>query len=249
MIESSELDEWAGRFGVSSAQINRDHFISHVLRALGELDPNTRFFGGTALCRTYLVQTRLSEDIDLLHLQPRELLDARRQELPKAIRREFPDTEWSNVTSEGDGLASSLRPPDLHGVKIYVGRDGSNTAAWEFTQTHVQLRYSDLPADQVFQCPTPPTFAAMKLAAWCDRKAPRDLFDLSGLAAVGALGDQEVGRIFKAKMGVDIIMADFRHVPARTADAWETELGAQVGTLPSADECLTRVRKALDAAG
>lgn len=48
MIETSELENWARHFGVSSAQISRDHFISHVLHALGELHPNTRFFGGTS---------------------------------------------------------------------------------------------------------------------------------------------------------------------------------------------------------
>lgn len=245
MIETSELEEWARRFGVSSAQISRDHFISHVLRALAELHPHTRFFGGTALCRTYLDQTRLSEDIDLLHREPREFLTTLREEVPRAIRREFPDTSWSAISFEGDGLASSLGPRDVDAIKIYVRRDGANTQAWEFTQTRVQLRYKDLPPDQSFACPTAPTFAAMKLAAWSDRQAPRDLFDLAGLAALGTLRDPNVNRIFKAKMGVAIIAADFTRVPARTADAWNTELAAQVGVLPSAEECLEQVRAAL----
>ncbi|HEX7521206.1 MAG TPA: nucleotidyl transferase AbiEii/AbiGii toxin family protein, partial [Acidimicrobiia bacterium] len=92
-----------------------------------------------------------------------------------------------------------------------------------------------------------PTFAAMKLVAWSDRHAPRDLFDLAGLATRGTLHDPNVARIFEAKMGVPIIAADFARVPARTADAWNTELAAQVGVLPSAVECLERVRAALAA--
>lgn len=247
MIEHAELEEWARRFGVSSPQIGRDHFISHVLRMVGELHPNMRFFGGTALCRTLLDLSRLSEDIDLLHPEPQELLATLRDELPRALRREFPDAKWSEVTSEGDGLASWLGTPGVAPIKVYVGRDGPNTVAWEFTSTPVRLRYRDLPPDQRFQCPTAPTFAAMKLGAWSDRHAPRDLFDLAGLAALGILGDPRVNRIFRAKMGVGIIMADFARVPRRTADAWNTELGAQVGTLPSADECLEQVRAALAA--
>jgi hypothetical protein len=248
VIDASELQEWAGRFGVSTVQIRRDHFISHVLRAVGELQPDTRFFGGTALCRTYLDQTRLSEDIDLLHAEPREFLTTLRHEVPKAVRREFPGTVWSELSSEGDGLATLLALPDLDAIKIYVGRDGPNTAAWEFAPAPVRLRYKDLPSEQVFQCPTAPTFAAMKLAAWSDRYAPRDLFDLAGLATLGTLCDPNVARIFEAKMGVPIIMADFARVPRVTATAWETELAAQVGVLPPADECLELVRVALAAA-
>lgn len=248
MIDAPELQEWARWFGVSSMQIRRDHFISHVLRAVGELHPDTRFFGGTALCRTHLDQTRLSEDIDLLHAEPREFLTTLRDEVPKAIRREFPDTTSSEPSSEGDGLATLLEPPDLDAIKIYVGRDGPNTAAWEFTPTPVRLRYKDLASDQVFRCPTAPTFAAMKLAAWSDRHAPRDLFDLAGLAKLGTLRDPNVARIFEAKMGVPIIMADFTRVPRVTAAAWETELAAQVGVLPPADDCLELVRVALAAA-
>jgi PIN domain nuclease of toxin-antitoxin system len=247
MIERAERDEWAQRFGVSSAQISRDHFISHVLYALGERDPTTRFYGGTALCRTYLAQTRLSEDIDLLHAEPREFLSALREQLPTALRREFPGTSAPEPFAEGDGLASLLGPPDLEPIKLYVGRDGSNTTAWEFTPTPVELRYSDLPVVQEFQCPTPPTFAAMKLAAWSDRHAPRDLFDLDGLASRGTLTDPAVQRIYHAKMGTGIIEAEFIRVPSSTATAWETELRAQVGTLPSAETCLEHVRAALSA--
>lgn len=47
----------------------------------------------------------------------------------------------------------------------------------------VQLRYSDLLPDSVaIKVPTPSGFAAMKLLAWFDRHAPRDLYDLAALA-------------------------------------------------------------------
>ncbi len=242
MIDRPELDEWAQRFGVSSEQISRDHFMSHVLRSLGDLYHGLRFFGGTALCRTYLDQTRLSEDIDLLHREPRVFLTTVRDELPHAIRREFPDAFWSDVIAEGDGFASSLGTPGRTPIKVYVGHDGPNTAAWEFTRVPVALRYSDLPTAQDFQCPTLATFAAMKLSAWSDRRAPRDLFDLAGLADLGVLRSPDVDRIFTAKWGHAVVMSDFSQPPA---GSWETELGAQVGKLPSAEVCLERVRAAI----
>jgi hypothetical protein len=230
---------------VSTAQIDRDHFISHVLSALSDLDPATRFFGGTALCRTYLVHSRLSEDIDLLHPDPRSFLAALAVALPTKLRREFPGTSSSEMVSEGDGYAYRLGPPELTPIKVYAGRDGHNTRAWEFTRTEVVLRYRDLPDTTVFECPTPVTFAAMKLAAWSDRHAPRDLFDLSGLAEVGILGDPAAERMYRAKLGTGIIGAEFERVSVSTARSWESELAAQVGELPDVQSCLRGVRDAL----
>jgi hypothetical protein len=140
-----------------------------------------------------------------------------------------------------------LGAPLIAPIKVYVGRDGPNTKAWEFASIPVQLRYTDLPAAQEFQCPTPATFAAMKLSAWTDRRAPRDLFDLAGLAGTGILQDPEVERIFTAKWGHGISVVDIDQLPPRTTNAWETELRAQVGSLPSARECIDRVRRALTA--
>jgi predicted nucleotidyltransferase component of viral defense system len=247
MIDAPELAEWAERFGVSSAQISRDHFVSHILNALGNIYPDTRFFGGTALCRTLLDQSRLSEDIDLLHPEPREFVTELRDTLPRALRREFPDATWSATIAEGDGVACSLGSAAITPIKVYAGRDGPNTAAWKFVSTPVHLRYADLPAVQGFQCPTPATFAAMKLSAWSDRRAPRDLFDLAGLATTGVLSDPEVERIFEGRWGHRVVEADIDQLPRRTTDAWVTELGAQVRSLPTARECIEQVRQALTA--
>jgi predicted nucleotidyltransferase component of viral defense system len=228
------------------AQIARDHFISHTLHALGARDQATHFFGGTALCRTYLEGTRFSEDIDLLHQEPRDFLDDLAARLPTALRREFPGTSCTSHQAEGDGYVAFLEPPDLTPIKLYVGQLGPNTLAWEYSPTSVQLRYSDLPEVQTLQCPTLATFAAMKLAAWFDRHFARDLFDLAGLARLGILGDPHVERIFRQKTGVGIVPSEFQRVPKLTADAWQTELAAQVGSLPDADACLREVRTALD---
>src|SRR6478609_1291335 len=123
MITRTEIGEWAQRFGVTAPQIARDHFVSHVLDALAALHPDVRFFGGTALCRTYLEGTRLSEDVDLLHPDPRAFLAWLADELPPALRREFPDTTWVRLPPEGDGLAGLLAPPELSAIKVYVGQD------------------------------------------------------------------------------------------------------------------------------
>jgi len=58
--------EVAAQFGVSMEQVRRDHLISLTLAAIGDLGDQLVFFGGTALARSYLLQGRLSEDIDLI---------------------------------------------------------------------------------------------------------------------------------------------------------------------------------------
>lgn len=76
-MSMSSHEEWAAvaeRFGVDLEQVRRDHLISHVLAALaaGMSTDNLVFFGGTALSRTHLADARLSEDIDLVALSPRD---------------------------------------------------------------------------------------------------------------------------------------------------------------------------------
>jgi predicted nucleotidyltransferase component of viral defense system len=57
----------AAAFGVAPEQVRRDHLISHILGALSQDHREELiFFGGTALARSYLPASRLSEDIDLI---------------------------------------------------------------------------------------------------------------------------------------------------------------------------------------
>ena len=98
MITTEELRSFADRFGVPDGQVARDHLISHLLEALAVvLDEESVFFGGTALCRTHLLDWRLSEDIDLLVGQPRRCTTSLAGGLPRELRREYPglDVAWS----------------------------------------------------------------------------------------------------------------------------------------------------------
>ncbi len=70
-LQMSEAARVAAQFGVSIAQVRRDHLSSLILAALGPHDDELLFFGGTALARTHLPHGRLSEDIDLIALGER----------------------------------------------------------------------------------------------------------------------------------------------------------------------------------
>lgn len=241
MIDRQELTDWAARFGVATDQVQRDYLISHVLAALGaETDAEYRFYGGTALCRSYLDGARLSEDIDLLHPRPAEGLDQLEQHVSRAMQREVPDLEWTADERRTGGSGANLRAPGTSPIRLDIGRLGPDHRVWEFEPTDISLRYSDLPPNTVLMCPTLNTFAAMKALAWYDRHTPRDLFDLAGLSDLGALNAQSETLLRRAA-GVRFLEVEFDDIPGSVSSAWITELGAQVGALPTPEASAARV--------
>ena len=80
-LDLDELQREVARFGVAEEQVRRDHLISHVLAAISaSCSEDVIFFGGTALSRTHLAHSRLSEDIDLIATTTRGVV------LPKLVR-------------------------------------------------------------------------------------------------------------------------------------------------------------------
>lgn len=114
----------------------------------------------------------------------------------------------------------------------------------DFSEENVSLRYSDLSAAVRYKVPSRDSFVAMKTAAWRERHTPRDLFDLAGLAAVGAITDAANDLLWKLT-GVGFVGADFARVPRTTAFGWEAELRHQVGVLPNPERCLEELRFAV----
>ena len=86
-------------------------------------------------------------------------------------------------------------------------------AKWPTEQHTVDLRYSDLPAHVAMTVPTMAGAAGMKTAAWIDRHAPRDLYDLAALARQGAL-TAPVATLVKQINGWDVTPYVFDTLPA-----------------------------------
>ena len=101
VIDPDEIAAIAERFGAPEPQVVRDHLISHMLFAFatlpGEIAGPTMFLGGTALCRTWCPDIRLSEDIDVLAASPEDI-EPMLTGLSRGLRREFPARSW---TAEG----------------------------------------------------------------------------------------------------------------------------------------------------
>ncbi len=235
MIDRSEIEALAARFGAPDSQIIRDHLISHVLAAIVDWADRDRvtFFGGTALCRTWLPDLRLSEDIDLLIDSPTDG-EHLRQHVSRRLRREFPNHEWSRLGAQHQVETWTLSADELE-VKVQFVQPRKGWERIPLVTEPTQLRYSDLPESVALRVPTPSGFAAMKLMAWFDRHAPRDLYDLAALAGAGYIDG----------FTPDTATLE-RRVPRMVESSWQTELGHQLADASTADQCLARVRVALD---
>ena len=245
MIERAEIESVAARFGAPDTQIIRDHFISHILAAIAEWPDIDRvtFFGGTALCRTWLPDLRLSEDIDILVHSPTDGADLRRH-ISRRLRREYPNTGWTRLGAQHQVETWTIDADDLEvRVQLVAWRQG-----WKAIPTvtaDIDLRYSDLPESAAITVPTPSGFAAMKLMAWFDRHTPRDLYDLAALADAGHI-DRDASDLVRSIAGYRPGSALERSVPRSVETSWQAELGHQASNISSPSECLDRVRLALD---
>ena len=245
MIGVDEVSRHAAHFGVPQSQIIRDHLISHAILAIAQrtASPDSvTFFGGTALCRTWLPSLRLSEDIDLL-VDAKSAADSIMKHVSRQLRREFPEHQWHPVTSE-------------HAVDTWTLVSGQTAIKVQFvqrpewqavptTETAVELRYDDLPGTTIMTVPTPAGFAAMKLMAWFDRKAPRDLFDLAAQAEARHIDTTALQLVRKVAGHWPTPTSLGINVPKSVESTWQQELEHQLTTNRTATDCFAILRSAL----
>lgn len=164
MLGRDQLRTWVDRLGAPASQVERDHLISHILVPLRHLVPEATFFGGTAPCRTHLLDWRLSEDIDLLVDDPADTRDRLSEHLAGSLRREYPELtlEWGTVDEE---QVAQVRAGAI-GVRVQMVKRDASYRRYPVAPTAVALRYADLPEQVEMLCPTRDAAAAMKLAPW-----------------------------------------------------------------------------------
>jgi predicted nucleotidyltransferase component of viral defense system len=248
MLEPRELADVADQFGVAEHQVRRDHLISHVLAAIGTRGLPVTFFGGTALCRTFIVDpadgARLSEDIDLYTEERAEVARSLDGELPRLLRREFPGIAMSPQLASvravepallhaSDGLQVRIQVLDCH-------RGHHDLLRYPTEVRPVVLRYQDLPAEVSLRTPTLSAFAAMKTVAWRDRHTARDLYDLAALASIDGL-TVEAAELVRDVYGVRVAPHDFAD---RRDLAWHEQLAHQTRLVATPQECLRGVLSA-----
>ncbi|MGH8907471.1 MAG: nucleotidyl transferase AbiEii/AbiGii toxin family protein [Egibacteraceae bacterium] len=106
--------------------------------------------------------------------------------------------------------------------------------------TAVALRYEDLPSVVELDCPTRDGATAMKLAAWADRAAPRDLCDLFGLARIGAITTDALELAASAAWPIQAHHFDDARMPSQ--QVWRTALGHQMRQPPDRHVTFAEVR-------
>lgn len=244
MLDAADELAVAQRFGVARDQIRRDYLISHLLAALSErCADRVIFFGGTALSRSFVPDGRLSEDIDLIAVGNRgEVARELEDVLVTAVRREYPDLRWTPpLSAVRDVEPAVLTTPEGINVRVQL-LHGNGYPPWPTESRDLVQRYSDAPP-ATLTVPTRAAFAAWKTAAWQDRAASRDLFDLWSLALLGAI-DAEAVDLFVRHGPTNRPPGDRTFTTAPDETAWRRDLGAQTRLTVTATEALDVVRAA-----
>jgi len=184
-LDPAEAARWRSHFGVTDSEIVHDFVISQALRVLAPHADRFVFYGGTALSRTFLDGLRLSEDLDLLSIGPRKdaaaLLD---EALRLGLEEQFGAVEGQpRLTRVKTDTQACLYSVGELAIKIQL-INGEHYTPWPRQTTQVSLRYDGL-EDVTLTTYTPEAFVGAKTAAWCDRNAARDLYDLWALARRG----------------------------------------------------------------
>jgi predicted nucleotidyltransferase component of viral defense system len=245
VLGRDQLRRWVDHFGTPESQVLRDHLISHVLVHLPEITPAAIFFGGTALCRTHLPDWRLSEDVDLLVEGSDGATEALNDRLARHLRREYPGVtlRW---THEGETFVGTVAANELT-IRIQLVTLDASYRLYPTGRIPVMLRYEDLPVEIAFECPTLEGAAAMKLNAWAERAAPRDLCDLYGLLRAGALTGEALRVAADASRPIQPHQFHDDRMPSE--EAWQAALGHQMRELPPRDVAFASVRSVVAALG
>lgn len=247
MLTGEELRRVADRFGVDDAQVVRDHFIGHALAGIAATaGEDVVFIGGTALARTHLPEGRLSEDIDLIAVGHRgRAAQAVETGVLLGVRREYPGSTWViPLTTTRGSRPGVVRSREGVTVRVQLlTRTGYPVVPTEARA--LVTRYADTPAT-VLRVPAVDGFVVLKLLAWCDRAAPRDLFDLAGLARRGAF-TEAAGDLFR-QVGPTNRRPDaalFTRLP--DDNAWQAALAHQTARVGSPQAAAALVRTAVAA--
>lgn len=234
VLSETDREKTKDIFGADDVQVERDHLVSHALAAISaDLGERVKFYGGTALARTFIPQGRLSEDIDLISVGPRiEIAEALTRTLTRRLSREFGRPAFQPALADSRGAQSvAVTFPSGQKIKIQL-QPSDHYPDWPFEFRDLIQRYDDV-APATLLVPTLDTFIAWKTVAFIDRRASRDLWDLAALAQLGPF------RRTSAELFTSF--GQFRSLPtastipqAPTESVWHRDLAHQTRLLMTA---------------
>ena len=241
MLTDSDRERIKTKFGADDTQVERDHLISRLLAELSrEMQSLLKFYGGTALSRSYLPNGRLSEDVDLIAVGPRtEIAQQVMRALTLGLAREFGRPTFTPALNQVRGAAPVvMRVPSGPQVQLQLLPE-NHYPAWPFHLTTLPSRYSDCePAE--LSIPTRDAFVAWKTSAFMDRRASRDLWDLAALAELAAF-TPEAGSLFEQFGPLRRLPSESTIPGAPDQSTWERDLSHQTRLALTAEEARARV--------
>ena len=92
--------------GIAQSIIEKDYYVTMILKLLAELNPDIVFKGGTALSKCFHLINRFSEDIDITFAE--HIGESRRKKLKYNILKPISDElgmpieNWNNIESDKD---------------------------------------------------------------------------------------------------------------------------------------------------
>ena len=244
-LSRHELAHYVEQFGVAEEQVHRDHLISILLAALAASSDaeHLMFFGGTALSRTHLVDFRLSEDIDLLTVAPRGEVAGRLQRvLDRAVARSHGRATWTPDLRHTTGAQPATMTVG-EGLRVQVQLlTADHYPAWPTENMAIEQRYTDVRPARL-RTLTLEAFVAAKTAAWIDRQAPRDLYDLYGLGRKGAI-NATAADLFRRHGPTGNNPGPWAFDTAPSESAWQAALAHQCRVQVTAVEAVEVVTRA-----
>ncbi len=161
--------------------------------------------------------------------------------LPSALLRSHGRLTWDRPLTRGrDTESSVLRTVDGLAVRIQL-LTATGYPRWPCELRRIHRRFDDAPTVQM-RVPTLAAFAAMKLVAWADRAAPRDLYDLWLLRSAPA--EVAAARVLFTRHGpTGRPPAEWLFRTAPSSDAWHAELAGQTRLTVESERALDDVRR------
>ena len=115
------IEQVANYTGKAAIVIEKDYYVTMILRFLSEKMSNIVFKGGTSLSKGYKIINRFSEDIDITFDE--HIGEARRKKLKNCIMREIseklhmPISNWNELQSDRDYNAYYFTYKSILGVE------------------------------------------------------------------------------------------------------------------------------------
>ncbi|MGZ4556319.1 MAG: nucleotidyl transferase AbiEii/AbiGii toxin family protein [Mycobacteriaceae bacterium] len=174
------------------------------------------------------------------------LADVLLKDINAALVRTHGRITWSPGWSRNSDVDPAVAvTPDGIAITIQLLR-GTRYEPWPTETREIEQRYRDAPP-ATLRVPTLLSFAGWKTAAWMDRGAARDLYDLWALNKVGAL-NAESAALFATHGPTSSPPRSWMFKRAPSAVQWQAQLAGQTRLTVSAADALEAVRTAWAAA-